>query len=135
MSGLCSRMAGPLRAHSRGRRQMIELSATWVNRLALTSMPLLAATPAETHSGARLGAGYTSGAFGAELVNEQLSSRITFDVFKQQCWPARTMLAPRPPFGDPVRDLGDLKNRIGFRLNALQFSRFVQRGGRSEEHT
>src|ERR1035441_9063041 len=54
MSGLCSRMAGPLRAHSRSRRQMIELSATWVNRLALTSMPLLAATPAEAHSAARL---------------------------------------------------------------------------------
>ena len=67
-------------------------------------------------------------AFGAELVNQQLGSGMTFDVFEEQRRPAGTMLAARPPFGDPVGDLGDLQDRIGFRLDALQFSRFVQRG-------
>jgi hypothetical protein len=40
---------------------MIELSRTWVNRPAETSMPVLVAMPDETHSAARLEAVYISG--------------------------------------------------------------------------
>ena len=72
--------------------------------------------------------GQPHAAFGAELINQQLGSRIAFHVLEKQCRPAGTMLTTGPPFGDPIRDLGDLQHRIGFRLDALQFSRFVERG-------
>src|ERR1039458_7275439 len=99
MSGLCSRMAGPLRAHSRSRRQMIELSATWVNRLALTSMPLLAATPAETHSAARLEAVYTSGDQGRSAL--PVEAHTTCDT--PACTAAASTLRVPSTLGDTVR--------------------------------
>ena len=67
-------------------------------------------------------------ALGAELVDQQLRAGIAFDVFEQQRRAARTVLAARSPLGDAVGDLGDLQDRIGFRLDALQFSRLVERG-------
>ena len=47
---------------------------------------------------------------------------------KSKAGPPGPCLPRRSPFGDPIGDLGDLKHRIGFRLNALQLSRFVERG-------
>ena len=70
----------------------------------------------------------THAPLGAELVDEDFRSGMSLDVFKQQRRAARAVLAARPPLGDAVGDLGDLQDRIDFRLDPLQLSRFIERG-------
>jgi hypothetical protein len=71
---------------------------------------------------------------------------MAFDIFEEECgatgpsgfaWPGspfdsaqgrRGRLSPHVHFGDAIGDFGDLKNRVGFGLNALQLAGAIERG-------
>ena len=52
---------------------------------------------------------------------------MAFEALKKKCGPTLNAFVIST-FGDAVRDFGDLKNRIGFGLNALQLAGAIERG-------